>query len=158
MCNRKFLMLVALLVGVAYADVMLPTMPPLIQHFARIQSCKMTVYAEYPPTTVYTFDPKYGFKAKLIPRGGKETYCCEGWEDAEGEFDGTSVCSKQLANSTPYVTSEEYKGVLKKVADIRSFYERFKALETLLEKTKALASRVTVQQQKIYLLQHILST
>ena len=157
MCNRQFLMLVALLVGVACADVVLPTMPPLIQQFTKIESCKMIVYAEYPPMTVYVLEAGL-LKAKLLPRRGEEMYCCEGWQDAEGDFDGTSVCSEQQANSTPYVTSEEYKDVLEKVAEIRRVHERIKALETLVEKTKALGSRVRFQQQNIDLLQRLLST
>lgn len=150
MCNQKFFVLVSLLVA-TYADELLPTMPPLIQHFARIQSCKMTVYSEYPSTTVSYFDYKTGsMKSRVVLRGGTQTFCCKGWEDAEGAFDATSICSKQQPNSTPYITKEEYNDVLTKVAEIRSVYERFKALEALKEKANLLLSRVRSQKEKMY--------
>lgn len=151
MGNQKFFVLVSLLVAVTYADELLPTMPPLIQHFARIQSCKMTVYSEYPPTLVRYFDYKTGsMKSRVVPRGGKQTFCCKGWEDAEGAFDATSICSKQQPNSTPYITKEEYNDVLNKVDEIRSVYEQFKALEALKERAIVLLSQVRSQKEKMY--------
>lgn len=159
MYNRNFIILVSLLVEVAYTDVVLPTLPPLIQQFARIQSCTMTVYSELPPTTIQVFR-KGMFHPVSVPRGGEQTYCCEGWEDAEGAFEGTAVCSKQQANGTPYITAEEYNDILSKVAEIRSAYEYFKALKTataLAEKARALIFRVSEQHKKITRLQSILS-
>lgn len=159
MYNRNVIILVSLLVEVAYTDVILPTLPPVIQQFARIQSCTMTVYSELPPVIKYVFSNGM-IQSVSIPRGGEQRYCCEGWEDAEGAFEGTAVCSKQQPNGTPYVTAEEYNDILAKVAEIRSAYEQFKALKTsiaLAEKARALIDRVSEQQMNINFLQSILS-
>ena len=153
MYYQRFLVLVSFVVVVTYADEILPTMPPLIQHFTRVESCTMKVYWEtVVSSTVQYFNTTAG---RMMPRtyknAGTRTYCCKGWEDAVGKFEtSTSVCSKQQPNSAPYITTEEYKDVLNEVADIRSFYEGFKALEALKEKATALFSRVRSQREKIY--------
>ena len=146
-------MLVSFVVVVTYADEILPTMPPLIQHFTRIESCTMTVYWEaVVSSTAQFFDVKSGLmKPITFKNAGTLTYCCKGWEDAVGIFEtSTSVCSKEQPNSTPYITTEEYNEVLDKVAEIRSVYEGFKALGALKEKATALFSRVRSQKEKIY--------
>lgn len=146
-------MLVSLVVVVTYADEILPTMPPLIQHFTRVESCTMKIYwkASVVSPTQY-FDWKSGLmKTDSVINGGEKQYCCKGWEDAVGTFEtSTSVCSKEQPNSTPYITTEEYNDVLNKVEEIRSVYEGFKALEALKEKATALFSRVRSQKEKIY--------
>ena len=160
MYNRSFIILLSLLVGVAYTDVILPTLPPLIQQFARIESCTMTVYIEPPPIKEYKFI-NGRFQVVFSQKGGEQSYCCKGWEDVQGDYEGgTAVCSRQQANATPYVTTEEYSNVLAKVAEIRSAYDQFKALRTataLAEKAKALIVKVSEQQTKIKRLQLLLS-
>lgn len=146
-------MLLSFVVVVTYADEILPTMPPLIQHFTRVESCTMTVYWEaVESSTVLYFDATSGvLKFRTYKNAGTLIYCCKGWEDAVGVFEtSTSVCSKEQPNSTPYITTEEYNEVLDKVAEIRSVYEGFKALGALKEKATALFSRVRSQKEKIY--------